>query len=389
MLLQNALQGILVVYKSTEARQFEILFFFNSARSCKVQEIILRHSIMSYILFAVFFVTGILRDCALAQDTITFGSNAVVSSTYSDTGYSCCVPRDNCPYSNTGIDIRIVNGNSNCPAGQVCCCSSSSGNLVDSSCGVRKIPVSAHPQGQASYGAYPWQAALLTTNDVYVGSGVLITPNHVLTVAHKVASYTNGGLKVRLGEWDEQSTSETYPYQEYSIKQISIHSQFNSANLQNDVAVITLNSTVPISSSPNINTACLPTGIPAASTRCWVSGWGKDAFGTNGKYQSITKEVDVPIVDQSICENALRQTRLGRSFMLNKNSFICAGGEQGKDACTGDGGSPLVCQFGNNQWQVVGIVAWGIGCATSNIPGVYVNVYNYIPWITQQIAQSK
>lgn len=83
MLLQNALQGILVVYKSTEARQFEILFFFNSARSCKVQEIILQHSIMSYILFAVFFVTGILRDCALAQDTITFGSNAVVSSSMS------------------------------------------------------------------------------------------------------------------------------------------------------------------------------------------------------------------------------------------------------------------------------------------------------------------
>lgn len=83
MLLQNALQGILVVYKSTKARQFEILFFFNSARSYKVQKIILRHSIMSYILFAVFFVTGILRDRALAQDTITFGSNAVVSSSMS------------------------------------------------------------------------------------------------------------------------------------------------------------------------------------------------------------------------------------------------------------------------------------------------------------------
>ena len=108
MLLQNALQGILDVYKSTETRQFEILFFFNSARSCKVQKIILRHSIMSYILFAVCFVTGILRDRALAQNTITFGSNAVASSTYSDN--SCCVPRDNCPYSNTGIDIRIVNG---------------------------------------------------------------------------------------------------------------------------------------------------------------------------------------------------------------------------------------------------------------------------------------
>ncbi|OAD53927.1 Serine protease 29, partial [Eufriesea mexicana] len=299
---------------------------------------------------------------------------------------SCCVPRNNCPFANTGIDVRIVNTGSNCPDGQVYCCSSNSGNLIDTTCGIRKIPETAHPQGQASYGAYPWQAVLLTTDNVYVGSGVLITPNHVLTVAHKVASYKNGGLKVRLGEWNGQSTTELYPSKEYSARKISVHSEFNSMNLQNDVAVITLSDTVPISSSPNINTACFPTAVPTAYTRCWVSGWGKDAFGTNGKYQSIMKEVDVPIVDQSTCENALRQTRLGQYFMLNKNSFICAGGEQGKDACTGDGGSPLVCQSGSGQWQVVGMVAWGIGCATSNIPGIYVNVYNYITWITQQIS---
>lgn len=36
-----------------------------------------------------------------------------------------------------------------------------------------------------------------------------------------------------------------------------------------------------------------------------------------------------------------------------------------------------------NQWYVVGLVAWGIGCGTSNVPGVYVNVANYIAWIQQ------
>ena len=61
-----------------------------------------------------------------------------------------------------------------------------SGNLADS-CGIRKIAATSRPQGQASYGAYPWQAVLLTSSSSYAGSGVLITPNHVLTVAHKVA----------------------------------------------------------------------------------------------------------------------------------------------------------------------------------------------------------
>merc|ERR1712213_66031 len=41
-----------------------------------------------------------------------------------------------------------------------------------------------------------------------------------------------------------------------------------------------------------------------------------------------------------------------------------------KDACTGDGGSPLVCQRLSGRWTVVGLVTWGVGCA-SDVPGVY------------------
>ncbi|CAL7937658.1 unnamed protein product [Xylocopa violacea] len=337
---------------------------------------------MFRLLFTLFFAC-MLRNYVLAQDNrIVFDNNN--GNNNGNSGMSCRCVMGNCPSTNPQIDVRIVNTAPNCATGQVYCCSE---NLVDQSCGIRKIPETSHPEGQASYGAYPWQVVLLATNNAFAGSGVLISPNHVLTVAHKVSSYTNGGLKVRLGDWNAASTTESYPTLEYSVKRLSIHPQFNSNNLQNDVAVITLNDTVPISSSPNINTACLPTGVPAARTRCWVSGWGKDAFGPNGRYQSTMREVDVPIIDESTCENELKQTRLGQYFTLNKSSFVCAGGEQGKDACTGDGGSPLVCQSANGLWQVIGMVAWGIGCATSNVPGVYVNVYNYISWITQQMTQ--
>ena len=70
---------------------------------------------------------------------------------------------------------------------------------------------------------------------------------------------------------------------------------------------------------------------------------------------------------------------VGDRFQLHQ-SEICAGGEIGKDACTGDGGSPLVCQAQSGRWTVVGLVSWGIGCA-SELPGVYVRVSHFQNWI--------
>lgn len=68
--------------------------------------------------------------------------------------------------------------------------------------------------------------------------------------------------------------------------------------------------------------------------RCWVTGFGQDAFGQAGAFQRILKEVDLPMVDPFVCEERLRRTRLGEEFRLNQRSFVCAGGIAGKDACT-------------------------------------------------------
>lgn len=43
------------------------------------------------------------------------------------------------------------------------------------------------------------------------------------------------------------------------------------------------------------------------------------------------------------------------------------------------------CASWGNRWFVAGLVAWGIGCGTPTIPGVYVNVANFLPWIQQTI----
>ena len=41
--------------------------------------------------------------------------------------------------------------------------------------------------------------------------------------------------------------------------------------------------------------------------------------------------------------------------------MVCAGGEEGKDACQGDSGTPLSYDS-NGQHELVGVNNWGVGC---------------------------
>ena len=60
---------------------------------------------------------------------------------------------------------------------------------------------------------------------------------------------------------------------------------------------------------------------------------------------------------------------------------MCAGGEEGLDACEGDGGAPLVCEGASGRWYVVGLVSWGEGCGTPGVPSVYARVSYFSDFI--------
>ncbi|XP_074029638.1 uncharacterized protein isoform X1 [Leptinotarsa decemlineata] len=246
-----------------------------------------------------------------------------------------------------------------------------------------KNPV--YVDGDSEFGEYPWQVAILKKDpkeSVYVCGGTLIDSLHIITAAHCVKSYTGFDLRVRLGEWDVNHDVEFYPYIERNVGSVHVHPEFYAGTLYNDIAVLRMDTPVDWSKHPHISPACLPHPHDEyTGSRCWTTGWGKDAFGDFGKYQNILKEVDVPVVSNSICQRQLQQTRLGYDFKLHPG-FICAGGEEGKDACKGDGGGPMVCEK-SGTWQIVGVVSWGIGCGQNGVPGVYVKVAHYLDWIRQ------
>lgn len=241
-------------------------------------------------------------------------------------------------------------------------------------------------EGDAEFGEYPWQAAILKKegiDNVYVCGGTLIDDRHVLTAAHCVKGYDAIELRVRVGEWDVNSDTEFYTHVESDVNGVFVNPDFYSGNLINDIAVVRMTVPVDFVKNPHVSPVCLPArSQDFTGRRCWITGWGKDGFGEEGQYQSILKETDLLVIPPGECQARLRQTRLGPSYRLHPG-MLCAGGELGKDACKGDGGGPLACEDASGRFQLAGIVSWGIGCGQAGIPGVYVNVAYYIDWIAQ------
>ncbi|XP_053675426.1 uncharacterized PE-PGRS family protein PE_PGRS54-like [Anopheles nili] len=266
-------------------------------------------------------------------------------------------------------------------------------------CGLRNADgvgfrITGDNDGESEYGEFPWMVAIIKEEkaidqviNLYQCGGSLIHPSVVLTAAHCVQNKKPSEIKVRLGEWDTQTKNEMFDHQDRNVVEIVSHAEFYKGGLFNDVALLFLEK--PATIMETVNTICLPPAdFNFDMSRCFASGWGKDVFGKQGTYQVILKKIELPIMPRADCQKALRTTRLGHRFKLH-SSFICAGGEKGRDTCKGDGGSPLICPIPGsvNHYYQAGMVAWGIGCGEDGIPGVYVNVPMFRSWIDDHLTQ--
>ena len=257
--------------------------------------------------------------------------------------------------------------------------------------GLDGVRISGHVDGESQFGEWPHMCAILSYREIgasrvplYQCGGSLIASDVILTAAHCADKlWPNSTNVVRCGEWDTQTTAEPRPHQDRIIRAVKTHPEFNRRNLGFDFAILVLERAFDLDS--HIDAVCLPdqsaTHSFEAGHRCFVTGWGKDQFGSAGRYQVILKEVELPLVGYIQCQDSFRRTdRLPDSFRLHP-TFICAGGEEGRDACKGDGGGPLVCPDARGRLTQVGVVAWGIGCGQAGVPGAYADVAKAVCWM--------
>lgn len=51
----------------------------------------------------------------------------------------------------------------------------------------------------------------------------------------------------------------------------------------------------------------------------------------------------------------------------------------------GDSGGSLGIHGPTGSIQIIGVVSWGRGCGRKNLPGIYTNVVNYLPWLHKRL----
>lgn len=238
---------------------------------------------------------------------------------------------------------------------------------------------------ESQFGEWPHMCALLSPEGSYQCGASLLSPSTLLTAAHCA---TLPGWRVRCGDWNSASSLELLPHAEREVTRVTNHPDFNEKdkNFHNNLAVVEVVQAFQL--APHIDTICLPRpGQSFQEEECTATGWGKDVFGSTGQLQVILKEVVLPVVGNEQCQKLLRKTRLGRFFDLDP-SFLCAGGEQGVDTCTGDGGSPLVCRDpGTGRLVQAGVVSVGLGCGQEGVPGLYGGVAGAVCWLVARVAE--
>jgi hypothetical protein len=222
---------------------------------------------------------------------------------------------------------------------------------------------------------YPWVGLIMTFDAVprVLCGATVINSHYVLTSARCVSGLHPGDVEVRLGEHDLQNNNESPPHKVYDIESITIHPDFNTTNLENDLALIRVGEQIVFAS--NIRPACVPEGImDLGQTEVIVAGWG--AITPNGNQQNLPRQAKLDVEPATAAEcNSL----LPPGLAIHEGQF-CTTSLDGKDVCTGDFGGPVFQEI-DGVYYLAGVSSFNTQCGTPDVPTVHSRADYHLSWI--------
>ncbi|KAL6468719.1 hypothetical protein MHYP_G00222430 [Metynnis hypsauchen] len=206
-------------------------------------------------------------------------------------------------------------------------------------------------------------------NKKHMCGGFLVSPLFVMTAAHCWKSLKETRVTAVIGAHDLNGND----FDRIPIKEHHINPKFRDGNdPSNDIMLLKLERSA--ANSKNAALIAIPeiNGDTKEGELCTVSGWGRTR--TNGTPSNVLLEAKIRVFSNKDC----------KAHWDFKN-ILCAGGYH-RGFCTGDSGSPLVCNR-----TAVGIASFfdKDNCDTPKKPNGYTNISAFLPWIRGIINGTK